>query len=73
MSIQFCRFYPSVEWDILSVPAERHERFYPCCEVRELIALSEYCMLYLLRVIFNTGAISGHIFVSQNIYIIAYI
>ncbi|XP_043287870.1 acetylcholine receptor subunit alpha-like 2 [Venturia canescens] len=24
-------YYPSVEWDILSVPAERHERYYPCC------------------------------------------
>ena len=24
-------YYPSVEWDILSVPAERHERIYDCC------------------------------------------
>lgn len=24
-------YYPSVEWDILGVPAERHEKFYPCC------------------------------------------
>ena len=24
-------YYPSVEWDILSVPAERHEKYYPCC------------------------------------------
>jgi len=24
-------YYPSVEWDILGVPAERHERFYTCC------------------------------------------
>jgi len=24
-------YYPSVEWDILSVPAERHARFYECC------------------------------------------
>ncbi|XP_021944477.1 acetylcholine receptor subunit alpha-L1 isoform X2 [Folsomia candida] len=32
MGINLLEFYPSVEWDILSVPAERHERFYPCCE-----------------------------------------
>ena len=24
-------YYPSVEWDILSVPAERHEKYYSCC------------------------------------------
>lgn len=24
-------YYPSVEWDILSVPAERHEKYYTCC------------------------------------------
>lgn len=24
-------YYPSGEWDILDVPAERHARFYECC------------------------------------------
>ncbi|CAG0879450.1 unnamed protein product [Cyprideis torosa] len=24
-------YYISVEWDIMSVPAARHERYYPCC------------------------------------------
>lgn len=24
-------YYPSVEWDIISVPAERHQRSYECC------------------------------------------
>ena len=24
-------YYPSVEWDILEVPAERHEKRYDCC------------------------------------------
>ncbi len=24
-------YYPSVEWDILKVPAERHEKYYECC------------------------------------------
>lgn len=29
--IDLREFYPSVEWDILDVPAERHEKYYPCC------------------------------------------
>ncbi|KAL1490968.1 hypothetical protein ABEB36_011635 [Hypothenemus hampei] len=29
--IDLREYYPSVEWDILAVPAERHEKFYPCC------------------------------------------
>ena len=24
-------YYLNVEWDILSVPAERHIKYYPCC------------------------------------------
>lgn len=24
-------YYPSVEWDIIKVPAERHEKYYECC------------------------------------------
>ena len=24
-------YYLNVEWDILSVPAERHVKTYPCC------------------------------------------
>lgn len=31
LGIDLREYYPSVEWDILSVPAERHERYYPCC------------------------------------------
>ncbi|CAD5206204.1 unnamed protein product [Bursaphelenchus okinawaensis] len=30
--IDLSDYYPSVEWDILSVPAKRHEKRYPCCE-----------------------------------------
>lgn len=26
-------FYISTEWDVMSVPAIRNERYYPCCEV----------------------------------------
>lgn len=31
VGIDLTEFYPSVEWDILGVPAERHEKYYPCC------------------------------------------
>lgn len=31
IGIDLREFYPSVEWDILGVPAERHEKYYPCC------------------------------------------
>ncbi|XP_034935098.1 acetylcholine receptor subunit alpha-like 2 [Chelonus insularis] len=31
VGIDLGEYYPSVEWDILGVPAERHEKYYPCC------------------------------------------
>ena len=31
LGIDLKEYYPSVEWDILRVPATRHEKFYPCC------------------------------------------
>ena len=31
IGIDLREYYPSVEWDILKVPAERHEKYYPCC------------------------------------------
>ncbi|XP_017142831.1 acetylcholine receptor subunit alpha-like 2 [Drosophila miranda] len=31
IGIDLREYYPSVEWDILGVPAERHEKYYPCC------------------------------------------
>lgn len=30
--INLTEFYPSVEWDILDVPAKKNEERYPCCE-----------------------------------------
>ena len=27
-------FYISTEWDVMEVPAQRNEKYYPCCEVR---------------------------------------
>ncbi|XP_046748941.1 acetylcholine receptor subunit alpha-L1 [Diprion similis] len=32
VGIDLREYYPSVEWDILGVPAERHEKYYPCCD-----------------------------------------
>ncbi|XP_014244645.1 acetylcholine receptor subunit alpha-L1 [Cimex lectularius] len=32
VGIDLREYYPSVEWDILSVPAERHTKYYPCCQ-----------------------------------------
>ena len=32
VGIDLREYYPSVEWDILGVPAERHKKYYPCCE-----------------------------------------
>ncbi|KAH7684640.1 nicotinic acetylcholine receptor alpha subunit 63a, partial [Aphelenchoides avenae] len=32
VGIDLSDYYPSVEWDILKVPAERHEKRYPCCD-----------------------------------------
>ncbi|XP_077290472.1 nicotinic acetylcholine receptor alpha2 [Arctopsyche grandis] len=32
VGIELREYYPSVEWDILGVPAERHEKYYPCCQ-----------------------------------------
>lgn len=31
MGMNLKDYYPSGEWDILDVPAERHARFYECC------------------------------------------
>lgn len=31
LGIDLREFYPSVEWDILGVPAEMHVKYYPCC------------------------------------------
>ncbi|XP_074034118.1 nicotinic acetylcholine receptor alpha 3 subunit isoform X1 [Leptinotarsa decemlineata] len=32
IGIDLTEFYPSVEWDILEVPAVRNEKFYTCCD-----------------------------------------
>ncbi|KAH7944925.1 hypothetical protein HPB49_001890 [Dermacentor silvarum] len=32
IGVDLTEFYLSVEWDILEVPAVRHEKYYTCCE-----------------------------------------
>ncbi|KYN15045.1 Acetylcholine receptor subunit alpha-like protein, partial [Trachymyrmex cornetzi] len=32
IGIDLTEFYTSVEWDILEIPAVRHERYYTCCD-----------------------------------------
>ncbi|KAF2368044.1 Neurotransmitter-gated ion-channel ligand-binding domain [Trinorchestia longiramus] len=32
VGIDLREYYPSVEWDIMDVPAIRNEKFYPCCK-----------------------------------------
>ncbi len=32
MAVDLTEFHRSVEWDLLSVPAQKHRVLYPCCE-----------------------------------------
>ena len=32
-------FYISTEWDVMEVPAQRNEKYYPCCEVRSELSV----------------------------------
>lgn len=53
LGIDLREFYPSVEWDILGVPAERHEKYYPCCaepypgEIRNIKTFIKHVQLVL--------------------------
>ncbi len=31
IGIDLQEYYPSVEWDIMDVPAEAHKKYYSCC------------------------------------------
>ena len=40
-------FYISTEWDVMEVPAQRNEKYYPCCEVgRALLSTAQKRRLY---------------------------
>jgi hypothetical protein len=46
MGMNLKDYYPSGEWDILSVPAERHARVYECCP-GEFFAGQQQRLLFL--------------------------
>ncbi|ODM91298.1 Acetylcholine receptor subunit alpha-L1, partial [Orchesella cincta] len=63
IGIDLREYYPSVEWDILSVPAERHEKFYPCClepypDIFFNITLRRRTLFYTVNLIIPTVGIS---------------
>lgn len=56
-------YYPSVEWDILGVPAHRHEKFYRCCDapfidITYKIRLRRKTLFYTVNLIFPCVGIS---------------
>ncbi|KHN70752.1 Acetylcholine receptor subunit alpha-type unc-63 [Toxocara canis] len=61
--IDLSDYYPSVEWDILSVPGKRHEKRYPCCESPFIdltyeIHLRRKTLFYTVNLIFPSVGIS---------------
>ena len=57
-------FYLSVEWDIMSVPAVRHEKYYSCCDTPYLditfnITMRRKTLFYTVNLIFPCVLISG--------------
>ena len=63
IGIDLREFYPSVEWDILSVPAERHEKYYSCCNEPYLdiffnITLRRKTLFYTVNLIIPCVGIS---------------
>ncbi|KAL7010428.1 hypothetical protein ACKWTF_016960, partial [Chironomus riparius] len=63
IGIDLREFYPSVEWDILAVPAERHEKYYPCCSEAYLdiffnITLRRKTLFYTVNLIIPCVGIS---------------
>ncbi|KAM7361094.1 nicotinic acetylcholine receptor alpha2 isoform 2-T7 [Cochliomyia hominivorax] len=63
IGIDLREYYPSVEWDILGVPAERHEKYYPCCaepypDIFFNITLRRKTLFYTVNLIIPTVGIS---------------
>lgn len=63
LGIDLREFYLSVEWDIMSVPARRHEKFYSCCETPYLditfnITLRRKSLFYTVNLIIPCVGIS---------------
>uniref|UniRef100_A0A1I8GTY3 Nicotinic acetylcholine receptor alpha 8 subunit n=1 Tax=Macrostomum lignano TaxID=282301 RepID=A0A1I8GTY3_9PLAT len=56
-------FYESTEWDVLEVPAKRHEKVYPCCpepypDITFAIILRRKTLFYTVNLIIPCVAIS---------------
>ena len=56
-------YYPSVEWDILAVPAIRHQKRYPCChspfiDITYELHLRRKALFYTVNLIFPSVGIS---------------
>ncbi|XP_054159606.1 acetylcholine receptor subunit alpha-like 1 [Oppia nitens] len=63
MGMDLSAFYLSVEWDIMSVPAKRKEKFYSCCEmpypdITFNITLRRKTLFYTVNLIIPCVAIS---------------
>lgn len=61
--IDLDEYYPSVEWDILSVPAFRHEKRYPCCnspfiDITYELQLRRKTLFYTVNLIFPSVGMS---------------
>ncbi|XP_053202381.1 acetylcholine receptor subunit alpha-like 1 [Panonychus citri] len=63
IGMDLSRFYLSVEWDIMDVPAARHEIYYSCCsnpyiDIRFNITLRRKTLFYTVNLIIPCVAIS---------------
>ncbi|KAF0312560.1 Acetylcholine receptor subunit alpha-like 2 [Amphibalanus amphitrite] len=63
LGIDLKEYYPSVEWDILGVPATRHEKFYPCCvqpypDIYFNVTLRRKTLFYTVNLIIPCVALS---------------
>lgn len=61
--IDLTEFYPSVEWDVLGVPAKRHERYYPCCpepfpDITYYVKIRRKTLFYTVNLIIPCVSIS---------------
>ncbi|UYV83056.1 nAChRa1 [Cordylochernes scorpioides] len=64
IGIDLSEFYLSVEWDIMSVPATRREKFYSCCDepypdITFNITLRRKTLFYTVNLIIPCVGISG--------------
>ncbi|GAU97760.1 hypothetical protein RvY_08999-2 [Ramazzottius varieornatus] len=61
--IDLMEYYPSVEWEIIGVPAIRNEKFYPCCaepypDITFNVTIRRKTLFYTVNLIIPCVAIS---------------